>query len=394
MKQNKYIESAKPYLERARSEFVSFCRKTASVSVGGKKLVVRPVLAAILAVVLIIVVLGAVLLLSGGKSRSIDMGFDAGGAYRVKPIGNSIMMYNNRGAQAVNSKGKIEWKIEEALSSPMAETGGKYVLLADLSGNHYAASYKNGKKKHEYQLGNDIISAKIRGNGIAAIATDADGYKGKVTVFNRRGREIYTWNSGSGYITDIDISDNGRYLAVAQLLSDSGEADTAIRFIDTRRGEIVASAERKGEAAVNLKFVSSNKLIAITDNHILSYSRNGKEQFSVSLEGKSPSLYSIDSDKMIAVVTVGNMGNSVIETYSMTGRLCGTYSASGVVRGIAVSGRRIIAALQGEILRLNARGKVRGTTDVGRDIKTIGYFSDGRTAFAVGSARASVIELK
>ena len=227
MKSNIYIQKAKKYTSNIWQRISVYLGKTASLKANGKAYTVYPVkLALAVLAVIVVISLAATVFFGGGSVKTVDIPFEAGSPYSVYPAGDDVLVYNNRGAKAVNEKGNIKWEIGTALSEPLVDTADDYVLLCDLAGNHYAASYKGGRQMFEYKLGNDIISAKITDKGYAAFATDTDGYKGKVTVFNKRGRELYVWNSGGGYITDIDLTDNGRYIAAAQLTGDGEEAST------------------------------------------------------------------------------------------------------------------------------------------------------------------------
>lgn len=395
MRQNKYIEKTKTYAGRALGFLSSVFNKSASVNIGKRRINFYP--AKVAAAIIVVAILLSLILSSfsvvGGK-KNVNISFDTGHEYSTRMMNEKVLVYNNSGVKAIRSDGKVDWEIKEALSSPLVEVGGDYVLLTDLAGNHFAASYKDGKKKQDFQLGNDIISAKITKSGYTVFATDTDGYKGRVSVFNKRGKEIYSWNSGSGYISDIEISDNGRYLVVAQLVSDGSCADTRLQFIDTRRGEVIASAERPGEITVNMNFVSSNKLIVVTDNHILGYTTRGKEKFSISLIGKTPSLYNIETDDTIGVVTLDKRGNSVLELYSVSGRLRGSYTASGDIRAIAISEKSAVVAQQRGLTRVSARGKEKSIIGVEHDIKDIGYFGRDKRVLAVGAAQAETISIK
>lgn len=389
---NKYINKIKnaEVVTKKINEIFSI---TATVKIRGKRFTFRPVaVAAILAVIVLIAAIVSSIGSSGTKS--VDLGFGAEVSCKLLKSDKNIIAYCNRGAAAVNSKGKIKWKVEKELSEPLGESGGKYFLLADLAGNHFAASYKNGKLMNEYKSGSDIISAKITESGFAAIATDTDGYKGKVTVFNKRGREIYAWNSGSGYITDIALSDNGRYLAVAQLITENGLTDGKVQIIDTSKGETISVAERNGEMPVEVKFVSSNKLVVVTDNHIAAYNRGGKQLFDVSLAGKNPSLYSLNSDDMIGVVTFDNKGNNLLELYSLGGKFKGAYTASGDIRVIDVSGRRAAVAEQKGIVRVTSHGKGKKPVSVEHDIKGFVLFPGGKRAFVTGTSQSECLSLK
>ncbi len=367
----------------------------ATLKLAGKRHTIYPVklLVFLVAVIVAVSAVASTLLHRIGVSH-LEIGFESGNEYKTKVIGSDVLMYNNRGAKAINQRGETEWEIERAMSEPIAEVSGDYVLMYDLSGNHFASSYKNGKLKHEFVMENDIISAKITDRGFCVFATDTDGYKGRAVVYNKRGKEIYQWNSGSGYITDVDITENGRYLAVAQLISEGDSADTKIQFIDTRRGEVVATAERSDEVVVNLKFISGSKLIAVTDKHILGLGTNGRNKFEISLIGRGPSLYNIDSDNTIAVVTQGSSGNSVLELYSVSGRLRGEYTATGDIRALSVSGRGAVVAQQKGVTRVSGSGKEKSIVNVSHDVKSLGYFGKGKRALVIGSAQAEVVSVK
>lgn len=381
------------YIERAKKHIQAVGQKTASVTIKGKKHTFYPAkTAAIIIGIIVAVSVFASIIVTGIGTHSVDISFESGSPYRVHQLEKNVMLYNNRGAVAVNSKGKTVWEIEAPLSSPLAESDGDYVLLCDLAGNHYASIYKNGNQVMEYSLDNDIISAKVTDKGYAAFATDTDGYKGKVTVFNKRGREMYVWNSGGGYITDIELTDNGRYLVAAQLIGEGEEVSSRIQFIDTGKGEAVSAIERNGEVVVNVKFITDNKLIAVTDSNILGYNKKGKELFCISLTGKSPSLYSIDSDEIIAVATLDNRGNSAIEIYSMSGKLCGSYTAEGTIRAMTAIDKRVLVAEQRGLVTLNLRGKVKNIVKQEHDISDIGSFSGGR-AITVGTSSAETLSI-
>ena len=366
--------------------------KRATVKIDGKSFVLRPfrLLLALLAVLVVVWVIGFVLSF-GTDMRNVNVEFESGSMYSAVPAGDMAAMYNNRGVKLIDSRGEVTETISEALSQPLVEAEGDYMLLADLSGNHFAAGYKNGKQICRYNIDRDIISAKITSDGYAAVAADTDGYKGRVTVYNNRGSELYSWNSGSGYISDIAITDNGRYLAVAQLLTSNGAADTKIQIIDTRRGEVIATADRSGELAAEIKFVDSNKLAVVTDSCISAYDRKGNQLFDISLAGKRASLYSLDSDECIAVVTMDNRGNHVLEMYSYSGKFLGSYMAGSEIRAVAARDGFVIVAEQKGTVRINLRGKQKAAVSVEHDIKSICCFDGGKRIIAIGSSQAETL---
>lgn len=395
MKSNMYIEKCRKIFEQACTYISGLLNKKATVKIGGRKQTLHPFKIAV-STVAVIVVLSLILSIFSlfGGHKTLNVTFEGGNEYKTKPFKDNVIMYNNRGVWAINSGGETEWEIKETLSEPFVEAKGSYILLADLAGKHFAAIYKNGKPYREIKTENDIISAKVTGRGYSVFATDTDGYKGKVAVYNRHGNQIYEWYSGSGYITDVELTENGRYLAVAQLISDGEVANTKVQFIDTRHDQVVATAERTGEIAVCLKAVARDRLVVLTDKGISGYNMQGKEKFHISLIGKSPTLYNLDGDNTIGVVTQGGRGNSVLELYSTTGKLRGAYTATGDIRALSVRGKSAVVAQQKGLTRISSRGKEKKIISISHDVKSIGCFDGDKKVLAIGSGEAEVIKIK
>lgn len=380
------MQSAAEYIQNA-------AQKTAVMKFGKRKIYIKPFkLFAVLVSILVFIGIISFILSFGTDIRNVEVEFESGSPYKTKTAGTNVVLYNNRGAKIITPKGKAAASVSEALSEPLAEAEGNWLLLADLAGNHFVACYKNGNEQYRLSVDKDIISARVTPDGNCAVATDTDGYKGRVTVYNKRGSEQYAWNSGGGYITDIDITDNGRYLAVAQLVISNGREDTKIQFIDTRRGEVISTAERIGEAAAEVKFVGSDKLVVVTDSHISAYNKNSKQLFDISLDGKSPSLYSLDSDSIIAVVTLDNRGNHVLEMYSYSGKQLGAYTATGEIRALSACGKSAVIVDQKGIVRVASGGKQKKIVNIAHDVKDVCYFANERI-ISVGASQAETLRL-
>ncbi len=365
----------------------------ATVTIKGKTLRFRPVrvVAIVLLAILALILLIKLISIPLHRPRTVALDFETGGNYSLQAMDDSILMYNKQHIMALDTRGKTRWQVDIPLSEPVVEHAGDYVLAVDLGGNHYVGLYKHGEKIQEINVGADIISAKVNKDGVIAIASAAVGYKGKVTVYDKKGREKYNWNSGDKYISDIALHDNGRYLAVAQVLSDGEQTNSSILFLDTHKQEPVAEAEKQDALIGELRYIG-NRLIAISDKEFSGYKTGGKQVYTVSLAGKNPSKYDISGDELLSFVTTDNRGNAVLELYRPDdGKLCGSFRAQNAIRNMAVCGDMAVLSDQREIICINSRGKVKKQVTAPQDIKTIGIFNDGDTVISVGSNSAYLL---
>lgn len=366
-----------------------------TVSVKGKKLTFFPIKLALLAAgaLVLLALLLQLLMIPVHRTRTIDLGYRAGSDYAMQSFQKDLLLYNNQNMKVLNQKGETLWSVDLSLSSPLIETGGAYVLAADLGGNHAMALYKKGEKVQDYQITKDIISAKVNKKGTVAFATAADGYKGSVAVIDKKGRELFRWNSGDGYIMDLDISDNGHYLAVAQLSAQGTQADAKIQFIDLYQKKVIRTAERPGTVIGEVRF-SGTRLLTVSDGELCGFSGGGKLLYNVSFAGKRPGKYDISSDEVLAFSAYDHLGNAVLELYNLRGKQVGSYMADSPVTTLAVCGDTVVAASQRDVLQIKRNGKLKKQTACNHDVKEVGIFGSGKACLAAGSTEADIIWMK
>lgn len=386
--------NTKAALGRIKQWFVESWDAVVTVSVKKKKISFKPFKLALVGVAALVILslVIQVLMIPARRPKTVDLGLQTGDHYQIQTMQKDVLLYNNQGMKVMNQKGESVWETDLALSAPLIEIGGKYVLAADLGGNHEATLYRKGEIVQQLPVTKDIISAKVNKKGTVAIATAADGYKGSVAVLNKKGRELFRWNSGDGYIMDLDISDNGHYLAVAQLSSEGTEADTRIQFIDLYQKKVIQTAERPGTIIGEIRF-SGNKLITVSERELCGFSGNGKLLYEVSFAGKRPGQYDISSDKVLAFSAYDQLGNAVLELYNLRGKRIGSYQADSPITTLAVYENKIIAASQREILQIKRNGKVKRQRACNHDIKEVGIFGTGEMCIAAGSAEADLIRI-
>lgn len=351
---------------------------------------------------IVAVVAGALVLLSlliqllsipARRPKTIEMGLHAGGDYEIHSFQKDILLCNNQGIKAMNQKGDTIWNLPVSLSSPLIETGGAYVLAADLGGNHETLLIKDGEIVQDLPIAKDIISAKVNKKGTVAIATAADGYKGSVAVLDKKGRELFRWNSGDGYIMDLDISDNGRYLAVAQLSDSGSQADAKLQFIDLYRKKVVHTEERPGTIVGEIRF-AGKKLLTVSDLELCGFSGSGRLLFEVSFAGKRPGKYDISGDKLLAFSAYDHLGNAVLELYNLRGKMVGSYMADSPITTLDVCEDTVVIARQRDILQIKRNGKKSKQVTCNHDVKEVGIFGSGKMCLAAGSTEGDLIRLR
>lgn len=379
------IQPIKAKLNNAVKNLLEWTNTAETVSFKGKTVRIKPgrVMIVVAALLVLITVITGIMGLLSDKVKEVNVNIETGGDYTIVQSGNDLILYNKQHMMAVNDKGKMLWKTDTAMSQPVVQSSGSYVLAYDLGGKNYAALYKNGKLVNEFNIGNDIISAKVNKNGDTVFATDTVGYKGNVKVYDKKGNERLSWNSGDGYILDVALKSGGRQLAVAQFRSDAETAESCVQFIDITRKKLISSV-RRAESIISEIRYCGGKLIAVSDNEMCGISASGRVSGVVSFAGKKPGKYSIANDSLFAFVTEDNRGNTVLELYSAGGRQKGRYQADAPINNFDVCGSVVVAARRSDVMCISSSGKLKKSVSAGSDIKSIGVFKNGKTALVIG----------
>jgi len=180
-----------------------------------------------------------------------------------------------------NPKGEILWNKEIQVSNPILCVADRYILVAEQNGVHF---YLFDREKQVYAgiATSPIVSAAVSEHGDVVLTSQKAHYRGTVTVYNREGKEVFCWNSGSYGVLDADISPSSRTLAVSLMCTENG-ISTRIHFFHLDEAESYASCEYADTILFDLRFFSET-LTAVGDNRIVGISTKGSEVWNRSFE--------------------------------------------------------------------------------------------------------------
>ena len=92
------------------------------------------------------------------------------------------------------------------------------------AGNQSLFVFRNGEESFKLSLtgGNNLLSARVNDSGWLAVTAQQSGFKGAVTVYNSRGREVITIGLSSVFAVDAAVSPDGQSVAVITMGQEQG----------------------------------------------------------------------------------------------------------------------------------------------------------------------------
>lgn len=214
-----------------------------------------------------------------------------------------------------SSKGKIKWEKTTSIAQPLMDVCGEYIVLAEDGGRGICLFYED-KLLYSIQSASPIFTVDVSERGEVAVAVDKEFFKGGVEVFNKSGRQIFAWSSGTEYVIDAAISKNSRRVAVVLMNTDT-KVVSNIQFFDVNKTEGYYTASFDKSAVFSADFIG-NVLDVTGDNCIAGLGQDGRTKW-----------YTEFGDKQMRSFGMDNRGNKIISTETNAVPSVAVYAESG-----------------------------------------------------------------
>ena len=222
-----------------------------------------------------------------------------------------LEFYNKVGTQV----GKLELDINEAVVT----TNGRYMAICEKSGQKFYLIC--GKEKiFESETEGNITQINVSKSGYVSIVRSNTSYKSIVDVFDKTGTEIFKTNLVSSRVADVCISQDGKYLAIAEIDLSGILIQSSIQVVS------IELAKNKPEEAIlykyeaptdklimNVEYQEQNKLICMYNDGIEILQEN-KSTDLIKFENKQLSFITIELSNRIALIDEISTGEYTADT--------------------------------------------------------------------------------
>lgn len=317
---------------------------------------------------------------------------EPGVSYQTAAYGKDVLFISGEGVRAYNTSGQEIWKIQSANTNPFIDISEKYLLLGELSGKTFSV-YSGSKELRTCKLENNLISARLNKNGYVVLLCEEAGYRGMAAVQNLKGNEIFRWYSGEGYVIDAALSDDNRYLAVAQLMTNKEKVYSRVMFFDIEKNEQISTEEREDCIIAKVQF-SSGGWITVSDSEMLGFSKDGKRKYEVGFQGRTVTAFDIENPNNLVFAFINNQNNTALEMYDKNGKLRGSYAASGELKNLSAEGEVILCSQLRALMYLDPSGRLRKSENIAHDIKSVQLFGDRKHVLVMGGSTANILKIR
>lgn len=243
---------------------------------------------------------------------------------------NKFLIYNNTGNE--------EKSLEVQISNPIFDSANRFLAIAENKGQKL---YVIVDKEISWQadVEGNIAQIHVNKNGYVAVVIVDTSYKTVISVYNTEGKRLFNTYLSSNRTTDVNISNDNKYLAIAEV-DTSGtiiQSDVKIISIEKASTDATNSVENtykseSGKLIVNIEYQDKTRLVCMyTDSitiiengqeTVLMNNDNKKVTFQsveltnnvISIEEKPSGLFTADSAVSIINVENKNVKEYVVES--------------------------------------------------------------------------------
>ena len=252
--------------------------------------------------------------------------------------------------QIYNSSGKQEKELEIPINNVIFSNSNRFLGIAENGGQKvYLLSGQN--LLWENKIEGSILEISVNRNGYMAVVISDTSYKTVISLFNPSGKELFKIFLKSTRVADISISNDNKYLALAEIDTTSSVIKSNIKIIsienaqtDTENSFSFIHNAEVGKLIINIKYQDKNKLVCMYDNSIdiiqdkknselinfsdrkVSFASIGLNNGIAIIEEKSSGLFTADSE--ITFINIDNQKECIYTTDDVTKEI---YSCNDIV---------------------------------------------------------------
>ena len=270
---------------------------------------------------------------------------------------------------AVSNAGKQINSFNHGFSDPVLNASNTRALVYDQGQKTYSV-FTLRKRIISKTLNHNIICAHISDSGRYAIATHSDSYSSTVSVYDKRGKNIFTWNCAKDLINSVTLSPNGKRLAVSTVNAVNGELSSRFYIFDIKKTDPQNIFDFADKTVYSISSNRKGVYIVSNSGYIFiqwSGSRKTDENTKLQIE-----FFRITSKGAVVVEnrTTDRSDNKII-LLNRYGQLDNSFGFSGNIGDIRQNGSHIYIISDAFVYVYNTKGEFVSRTKCDHDIRFI-----------------------
>lgn len=311
--------------------------------------------------------------------NSTTINFEDDVSSQVFSYDKYIAILNKNSFTAYNSSGNKAFDININLSNPISYSNNRFICLAENNGKKiYLIDGQNIAWQND--LEGNISKICVNKNGYVSVIISGTSYKSIIITFDPNGKELFKTYLSNSLATDISISNDNKYLALAEIDYTGSNIQSNIKILSFEKSQndptnaVDYIYPASSNSIINtIKYNSKNRLICLYDNSIHMIQNNSDVELS-SISEKNDLFVDINLDDCYLKISEDSDGLFVGNTahiMSISSDKESLYNIKGTPKNIYCSNDIIAINLGSQINFINNSGWLQKTFYTSQEAKDI-----------------------
>ena len=265
-----------------------------------------------------------------------------------------------------DSSGKKESEITLEIAKPIFDENGRYLAVAETKGQKLYL-IEDKEIIWERNVEGNISEINVNKNGYVAVTIVDTSYKTIISMYDNQGEPLFKTFSSSTRAIATAISNDNKYLAIAEIDTSGTILQTNIKIISIEEGKKDAenSVKKiyKGEnkqLITNIKYQEKNKLLCMYSNKITCIKEDETIETLQEFQNKKVSYASIELANSSMTVEEKSSGlftaDSVVNIINSENKSTSLYTAESITKEVYTNNNVIALNLGSEVEFINTNG--------------------------------------
>ena len=230
-----------------------------------------------------------------------------------------ICVFRKKTLEFYNKVGTQVDKIELDINNAVFSSAGRYLAICEQNGQKFYLI--SGREKiYENQIEGNITQINVSRNGFVSIVMSNNSYKSIIDVYDRSGKGIFKTNLVTARVADISISQDSKYLAIAEVDLSGIIISSCIQIVsielaqtDPEKAMLYKYEAPKDKLIMNIEYQEQNKLLCMYNDSIEILQDKTSKQIQ-KLEDQKLSFMTIELNDRIALLEEVSTGDYTADT--------------------------------------------------------------------------------
>ena len=264
-----------------------------------------------------------------------------------------------------NQNGNSEAELDIQISNPLFNSANRFLGIAESQGQKFYL-IEDKEIKWETEVEGNISQINVNKNGYVAIAISGTIHKTVIAMYSPEGKELFKTYLSSSRAVDISISNDNKYLAIAEIDTSGTIIKSSIKVIsiDKATTDPTNSVENTFEGEndkliTNIQYQDKDRLLCMYTDEI-TIIENGEEKILIDNKGKKVIFQSVELTNNAISIEEKSSGlftaNSEVSIVSTENKEAKIYTAESVAKEIVTYGSKIALNLGTEVEFISTDG--------------------------------------